>query len=89
MTKTEKTLGWCRGIHVLDNDRVLIGFSRVRPSKIRENLRWVKHRVGLREDAGMMGTRIACYDLKRGVHEWDIDLEQFDLNAVFSILPAD
>ena len=69
-------------------NRVLIGFSRVRPSKIRENVRWMKHRVGLRENAGTMGTHIACYDLERGEHEWDIDLESHGLNAVFSILPA-
>ncbi|MDX2473232.1 MAG: hypothetical protein QNL91_05940 [Candidatus Krumholzibacteria bacterium] len=88
MSKTNKTLGWCRGIYVLGDNKVLIGFSRVRPSKIRENLRWVKHQVRLRGDAGMLGTRIGCYDLARGVHEWDIDLEPFQMNAVFSILPA-
>ena len=82
------TLGWCRGLHLLGDDRILVGFSRIRPSKIRENVRWVKHRMGLRETAGTRGTRIACYDLARGVHEWDLDLEPLDMNAVFSILPV-
>lgn len=88
MTATNKTLGWCRGINVLGDGRVLVGYSRVRPSRIRENLKWVKHRVGLRKDAGMLGTRIACYDLAKGTHEWDIDLEAYQMNAVFSILAA-
>ena len=88
MTNSDKTLGWCRGIHVMDDNRVLVGFSRLRPSKFKENVRWVKHRVGLRENAGMAGTRIACYDLANGRHEWDLDLEAHDMNAVFSIIPA-
>lgn len=89
MTQTTKTLGWCRGLHLLDDNKILVGFSRIRPSKIRENVRWVKHRMGLRDFSGTLGTRIACYDLSRGEHEWDLDLEPFQMNAVFSILPAE
>ena len=88
LSKSDKTLGWCRGLHVLDQDRVLVGFSRLRPSKFKENLSWVKHRVGLQDNAGRMPTRLACYDLKRSVLEWEVDLEPGGLNAVFSILPA-
>ncbi len=88
ISKSDKTLGWCRGLHILDQDRVLVGFSRLRPSKFKENLGWVKHRMGLHDNAGRMATRVACYDLKRSVLEWEVDLEPGGLNAVFSILPA-
>ncbi|MFT5233543.1 MAG: hypothetical protein ACI9UK_000318 [Candidatus Krumholzibacteriia bacterium] len=88
MTDTNKTLGWCRSLHLLSADQIVVGFSRIRPSKIRENVRWAKHQLGLREHAGTMGTHLACYNLATGTHEWDIDLEVHDMNAVFSILPA-
>ena len=88
-TDTDKDLGWCRGLHILDADRVLVGFSRLRPSKIKENLIWVKHRVGLRETSGKAPTRVACYDLAAKTLMWDVNLENHGLNAVFSILPAD
>ncbi|MGB5215606.1 MAG: hypothetical protein WBN88_18425, partial [Anderseniella sp.] len=89
MTDTDKTLGWCRGLHLLGDDRALVGFSRIRPSKIRENVRWVKHRIGMRPDAGTLGTRVACYDLKAGRLEYEIPLEAEEMNAVFSIIPVD
>lgn len=89
MTRTEKTLGWCRGLHILDAERVLVGYSRIRPSKIRENLRWLKYKMGKREDGGCLPTRVACYHLAEGRLEWEVDLEAHGMNAVFSILPAD
>ncbi len=89
MTDTDKTLGWCRGLEVLDGERVIVGFSRIRPSKFKENVRWVRFKAGVRPDAGSLPTRIACYDLAAGRVEWSVDLEKHGLNAVFSILPAD
>lgn len=35
-------LGWARGIHV-DGPYIWVGFSRIRPTKLKENLDWVKH----------------------------------------------
>jgi len=89
MSASDRTLGWCRGLHLLGEDRVLVGFSRLRPSKFKENVNWVKHRMGLQDTAGRMPTRIACYDLAAGSLLWEVDLEPHGLNAVFSILPAD
>ena len=34
-------LGWCRGI-LVEDDNLWIGFSRIRPTKLRENVEWVK-----------------------------------------------
>ena len=88
IVRSGKALGWCRGLHILDADRVLVGFSRIRYSKIRENLRWVKFKMGMREDGGYLPTRIVCFHLTEGRAEWEINLEPYGLNAVFSILPA-
>ena len=35
-------LGWCRGVLVEDQDKMWVGFSRIRPTKLRENVEWVK-----------------------------------------------
>jgi hypothetical protein len=85
---TDNSLGWCRGIAILDEDRVLVGFSRLRPSKFKENLRWVKYKAGMREDAGPMPTRVVCFNLRTQEAEWTLNLENQGLNAVFSILEA-
>lgn len=75
-------LGWCRGI-MLEGNRALVGFSRLRPTKFRENVSWVKN--GFKHIAP---TRLACYDLAQRRCLFEIELERHDLNAVFSIFPA-
>jgi hypothetical protein len=75
-------LGWCRGI-LMDNGHTWIGFSRLRSTKFRENVKWVVQ--GLKK---VLPTRVACYDLKRRKCIAEIDLEQYGLNAVYSIFPA-
>ncbi|MCB1055667.1 MAG: hypothetical protein KDD11_09170 [Acidobacteria bacterium] len=81
----DRALGWCRGVRPVDDDLVLVGFSRLRPSRIRENLRWVKHRMGKRATAGDLPTRVALYDLAAGRLLWQANLEEHGLNALFSI----
>ena len=88
INEVDRHLGWCRGLHVVDEYVVVVGFSRLRPSAIRENLRWVKHRMGRRADPGNLPTRIACYDLRREDMLWEHNVEEFGLNAIFSIHPA-
>jgi hypothetical protein len=75
----KRLLGWCRGI-VPDEDGIWVGFTRLRPTAIRENVAWVKG--GFRKS---MPTHIARYDLKRRTLEQRIELEDHNLNAVFSI----
>lgn len=72
-------LGWCRGIH-LDGQRLWVGFSRIRPTKFRENVGWVLH--GFKRD---VGTHIACYDLAARACVAEILLEDAGMSAVFSI----
>lgn len=82
------SLGWCRGLHVVDADRVIVGFSRIRLTKFRENIRWVRHKIGKRKTSGLRPSRIALYDLARRTMEWECILEDAGLNAIFSIHPV-
>ncbi|MFN8473404.1 MAG: hypothetical protein U0822_14535 [Anaerolineae bacterium] len=75
-------LGWCRGVMLEDNE-MWVGFSRIRPTKTRENVTWL-----LRGFKRMQGTHVACYDLAERRLLADIDLEQAGLNTIFSVFPA-
>lgn len=83
---TDALLGWCRGILPLDERRIWVGFTRVRKTKFRENVLWVKHvfRPGMTEKP----THFALYDIvdRRCLQEFD--LEPYGMNIVFSVLPA-
>ena len=76
-------LGWCRGI-LIDGDHLWVGFSRIRPTRFRENVSWVAH--GFRHGKP---TRVVCYDLANRECVAEIDLEPGGLSALYSILPAD
>jgi hypothetical protein len=75
-------LGWARGI-LVDGDRLWVGFSRIRPTKFRENVGWVLR--GLKRD---FGTHVGCYDLASGRSLGQFALEQAGLSAVFGIYLA-
>ena len=77
-------LGWCRGLTRLDEDHVMIGFSRLRPTKFQDNLRWVKHKLG-GKGHGLAPTRIAVINVKTSRKVWELDLEPSGMNIVFSV----
>jgi hypothetical protein len=83
MSPSDVLLGWCRGIFV-DEGMVWVGFTRLRLTKFRENLSWV--RWGFRKH---LPTRIACYDLEHRQCIQEIDVQQHGLDAVFSIFPSE
>ncbi len=87
-TSPDRALGWCRGLYLVDDRHVLVGFSRLRPSVFRSNLRWVKHRFGARDTSGDMATRISLYDLAERRLVREVQLEEVGLSTVFSILPV-
>lgn len=90
INQSKKALGWCRSIHVIDRDHVLVGFSRLRPTKIKENLLWLRPYLNPHEDAGKLPTRIVLYNLKKSEICWEFNLEDVDhsINELFSIHPA-
>jgi hypothetical protein len=75
-------LGWCRSLHV-DGDFCWVGFSRIRATRLRQTVSWV--RTGGLHQAP---TRISRYRLSDWVCDAEIDLEPFGLNAVFTVAPA-
>ncbi len=74
-------LGWCRGLCLVSDHLIWVGFTRVRKTKFRENLLWVKHRFRNPD----LPTHIALYDLESRKCLQEIDLEEHGLNVVFSI----
>jgi hypothetical protein len=75
-------LGWARGLHI-DWPYAWVGFSRIRPTKFRENVGWVLQ--GLKRD---FGTHVGCYDLRTRESVGQFNVEQFGLSAIFGIYPA-
>ncbi|WP_455920428.1 hypothetical protein [Priestia megaterium] len=81
MTDTDIPLGWCRGIKVLNANKVIVGFTRIRPTKKVGS----DGKVYWKGEYGILPTRIACYDLKLGIILWEQRLEDYDMNAIYSI----
>jgi hypothetical protein len=79
--RPDDLLGWCRGVFVEDG-MIWVGFSRLRPTKFRENISWVAN--GFKRS---LPTRVACYDLASRRCVASVDLEELGMNAVFSVLP--
>lgn len=80
----KSVLGWCRGIAVMDKDKVWVGFSRVRSTRFKENLAWAKHGFGDRYKS----THMSLYDLRERTCLDEIDLEPYGLAALFSLHDA-
>lgn len=78
-------LGWCRGLRVVDDHRAWVGFSRIRYTRLRRNLSWVRH--GFRHTAihRAAPTRVVLYDLAGPTPLSEVDLEPAGMGAVFSI----
>jgi hypothetical protein len=80
---SEQTLGWCRGVLPVDEKRLWVSFTRVRPTKFLENVSWIKH--GLTHVH--RPSHLALYDLERGVCEREIEVEPEGIGVIFSLLP--
>ncbi len=79
-------LGWCRGLLPVHESRIWVGFTRIRKTRFRENVLWVRNvfREGMREKP----THIALYDIARMQCLQEFNLEPHGMNIVFSIFPA-
>jgi hypothetical protein len=74
-------LGWCRGILPLDERRFWVGFTRVRKTRFKENVLWIKHAFTETERC----THIALYDIIERKCLQEIDLEQYGMSVIFGI----
>jgi hypothetical protein len=77
---------WCRGLLPMKEDKFWVGFTRIRKTQFKENVRWVKTVIG--EGAVMKPTHIALYDLADRKCLKEIDLESHDMNAIYGIHPV-
>lgn len=75
-----ESLGWVRGLW-LGDDHAWVGFSRIRFTRARARLSWL--RTGLRSRP----TRVARYSLPDWRLEAEVDLEPVGCNAVFTVAP--
>ena len=77
-------LGFCRGIFIEDKKRFWIGFTRVRQTKWKEKVLWIKRTLVTAQTS----THLALYDIESQKLLKKIDLERYGINAVFNMLPA-
>jgi hypothetical protein len=78
------TLGWCRGLGLLDERHVWVGFTRLRETRFKENVRWVKRFIKGEEKP----THIALYDLVGRKRLLEVDLEPYGMHGIFGIFPT-
>ena len=81
--------GWCRGLSVIDEDRILVGFTRMRPTKWKSNVNWMQSQWNNLKWLSRMPARICLFNLKERRAEWNIPLQDFGLTTVFSIQPEE
>jgi hypothetical protein len=77
---------WCRSLLPVDERRIWVGFTRIRRTLFRENVRWVK--TVLHEGTVVKPTHIALFDIVEGRCLQEFDLEPFGMNTIFGIFPA-
>lgn len=75
---------WCRGVLPVDEQRAWVCFTRIRQTRWKEKIRWVKNMVR----AVSRPTRLALYDLGRRERLQEINLEAMGMHAVFNAVPA-
>ena len=82
--KKGRSLGWCRGYQEL-NSRSFVGFSRIRPTKFMENIKWLGNKITDKVKL-KMPTRVIEYNNNFSKINNTIMLEEYKMNWIFSIL---
>jgi hypothetical protein len=82
--QSDQVLGWCRGVLPIDERRLWVGFTRIRPTKFIENLAWIKNGYTNRHQP----SHVALYDLEQKRCEQEIETEPHGIGVVFSLLPG-
>ncbi len=79
-------LGWCRGLLPVNDQKMWVGFTRVRNTLLVENVQWIKH--VLRDGMSKKPTHITLYDIAEKRALCEFDLEQHGMNIIFGIFHA-
>jgi len=82
--KQGNSLGWCRGFYQ-SNDHNYVGFSRIRPTKFIENIKWLGSKLSDKVKL-KMPTRIEVYNKDFSKITKTVNLEEIGINWIFSIL---
>ncbi len=82
-----RSLGWCRGICLLDEQVAVVGFTRLRQTLESTNLGWLHGGLNYFRKNYLRPTRITLYDLPSRKILQEFNLERYGMHAVFSILP--
>lgn len=77
-----KTGGWCRGILPLDDDRVIVGFTKIRGTKFNEFITWAKAKGQI----STAPTRLLEIDIKNKQLVKEMEYPEKLGTAIFSIL---
>jgi hypothetical protein len=75
-----ETLGWCRGLLPIDESFLWVGFTRVRPTKFRENLNWIRQQPQTHRPS-----HVALYDLRSESCVEEIETEPHGIGVVFTL----
>lgn len=77
---------WCRGLMPVDKNKIWVGFTRMRQTIYKENVRWVKNVLG--HGTVQQPTEIALFDIVEQRCLKELDLEPYGLHTVFGIFPV-
>lgn len=77
-------LGWCRGL-CLDGELAHVGFTRLRATRWRRNLAWLRGAVRGATTVGDRPTRVVTVDRRTGRIVREVDVEPFGVHAVFGL----
>jgi hypothetical protein len=77
---SEQSLGFCRGLHYVDERFAWVGFTRIRPTKFRENMSWVRHPT--REHRR---SHVSLFDLQSGTRLEEIETEPHGIGVISNI----
>jgi hypothetical protein len=80
-----RPLGWCRGILPLGEQKIWVGFSRIRYTALRQNLDWIRRGFRNTDRYPPAPTRVARYNLIKKLLLDEFNLEPAGMNTVFSI----
>lgn len=80
-------LGWCRGLWVGEGT-AWVGFTRIRTTRLRGHLAWVRGRLRGRPVATRRPTRLVQVDLRDGAILRELPTEDAGLDAIFGLVEA-
>ena len=82
LDESDVPLGWCRGVLPVGEGKCWVGFTKIRPTTLKENLTWLSKKL---TNETLRTSRVVLYDFARRAKLREINLEPAGLNAVFSM----